>query len=365
MSSKHIVGAKVFYIYGRFQPFTLGHKYLYDQMISLARGGPGDSKGSHAYLFVSHSSKKPSGSKKIVEHLRELTGDPSNLNEIKQALKKKNSIFDSPLDNNAKMNIISAVVGKSISSDGEISYMDNGVHCHIIDCKSTLYTTTKNKTANGFFGALSFLTSRHGDTIDEQNIQMFTGSDRATGKLAIPFQVFDRNNANSSMNTNVTKLSGSKIRALALVNSIDDIVKMYNGSLSKSQIKKLIVAPINKVILGSYSDTRNSKSSSSYSSYTSKNSNLRTSRNTQSANNIGLLKLMDNSNTLNKSNNSNSIKTKKSIRSRSSIQKIRSALNSAKTALNIKGKRKSKKSRGLSKKVRTGNHGSILDEIDD
>lgn len=335
--------SQIFYIYGRFQPFTLGHKYLFDSMASLAK----TSKKSHVYLFVSYSSKKPSASKKVLAELKDLVTDKSNLNRIKELLKKKNSIFDSPLDNSMKMEIISAVLDKPISEDGEIVYKKNGVSFHIVDCSSSLYEYTKDKTANGFFGAFSFLKNRHSD-VDDINIKMFTGSDRDTSRIKIPFKVFDRNNANSSLNTSVTKLSGSKIRALSLVHGVDDIHNMYNGTISKSLIKKLIIKPINMVIMGEYKHTITSINNSKPSKPSKPSKGINKKKASLSST---LNKLLEQDSMGYATNNSHN-----------SINTIRAAIHSAKS-------NKKRKSIGVGKHsiklMRLANDSSLLDKIDD
>ena len=56
----------IYYMYGRFQPFTTGHLSLFEQMLKALQSLDGE---NHAYLFVSYSatpkSQAPRNTKKI------------------------------------------------------------------------------------------------------------------------------------------------------------------------------------------------------------------------------------------------------------------------------------------------------------
>ena len=89
----------------------------------------------------------------------------------------------------------------------------------------------------------------HSD-VEKENIIMFTGSDRKD-KTTIQMISVKRTETNSSVSHDVTKLSGSKIRALCLlnINSNKDIYDMYGGSLSPEEVDMLIITPVRDKIL--------------------------------------------------------------------------------------------------------------------
>ena len=87
------VTSSIFFMLGRFQPFTLGHLALVNEMLIKTAETP----DSIAYLFVSHKKLKPSHYKKVAK-LHEVLAESQDPSDIKRVMKTKDSIMDYPLD---------------------------------------------------------------------------------------------------------------------------------------------------------------------------------------------------------------------------------------------------------------------------
>ena len=95
----------VYYMLGRFQPFTMGHLALFNNMVEEAS----TEEGRHAYLFVSH--KKPNFSRAKVGELMEiLEGDSPTVKKVKPLMKKDKSIMDNPLSTSVRFQIVSMIM---------------------------------------------------------------------------------------------------------------------------------------------------------------------------------------------------------------------------------------------------------------
>lgn len=261
----------IYYMYGRFQPFTLGHLSLFEIMVESLSQLDGV---NHAYLFVSHSSSKKSKApkntakiKSIIDGHRSLvSSEPSNtvMSEIKKLLKSKNSILDSPLSSEERMRIICYVLGLKDELSykmPEVVFTSGSVTCHVINCQTnTSYTSLEGSA--GFFKAHRFLETKY----PSKSVSMFSGNDRKIPE-GISSILTDRNNRNSTASGDATKMSGSKIRSYALFKMTDMIHTFYGKRLTKSEVKQLIIAPLYRVILGM--DLSISESSSSLETKTS------------------------------------------------------------------------------------------------
>ena len=266
--------SSIFYMLGRFQPFTMGHLALFNEMIISAS----KNQDSEAYLFVSY--KKPNFSRKLVPELDSLLQeDTPSLKKIKPLMKKEKSIMDNPLTTHIRVQIVTMIL-KSIygsnlkklreSIEGDSIYMVdtildvekmsetgkkqesmvtllNPVKVHIIDSQIM---------GTGGFKAHGFLKSRYGR---EVKARMMTGTNRE-GRLA-PFIMANkpifvkREEANTSDSFHPSSLSGSKIRSWSVIyfkthdeSMLSNISNSYYGIVSNQNLKKYIVNPISNSI---------------------------------------------------------------------------------------------------------------------
>ena len=184
------------------------------------------------------------------EHRREAEIEP-----VKGILKTKSSVADSPLDNSQRMKLICYILGikrdpsivlesAQAYSQPEVVLEDSGITVHIINCELA------TKYQGGPMKVYYRLNDEHPD-VEQENIKMFTGSDR--GSIGgIPMHTVNRNNANTSISLDVAKLSGSKIRALCLlnINNNQNIYDMYGNKLTPEEVNMLIITPIRDKIIG-------------------------------------------------------------------------------------------------------------------
>jgi hypothetical protein len=246
----------IFYMYGRFQPFTLGHYSLYEQMIETAS----QSNCSDVYLCVSYAKTQPTSlSKTNYEILLKIISNPDvlyrrkHIEPVKGILSIKGNIANSPLTTQQRMKIICYILGikddpeleesNQAYSKSEVILKDRGVKVHIIN-------TEKIKAyQGGFFNVNKQLIKDHSD-VKKENIIMFTGSDRKD-KTAIQMISVERTETNTSVSHDVTKLSGSKIRALCLlnINNNQNIYDMYGDKLTPEEVNMLIITPVRDKIL--------------------------------------------------------------------------------------------------------------------
>ena len=82
LSLENTSPTKVYYMLGRFQPFTMGHLALFNSMVEEASY----EEGQHAYLFVSH--KKPNFSRAKVLNRRNIGGVKTHSKKVKPLMKK-------------------------------------------------------------------------------------------------------------------------------------------------------------------------------------------------------------------------------------------------------------------------------------
>ena len=255
--------AKAYFIYGRFQPFTLGHNLLLDKTIEVAS----QDEGSQIFLFVSYKKTQPKYTPacsicSINNILQSRIPFKNKVEQLKPIIKEDNTIMDSPLSVSERIKIICEVLGipaQKMGSKGIYTYTfetsNNPVSINIINTEthkpfSNLKIDGRTITMGGFLKCPIFI--EHTTSIPKKNIFMLTGSDRES-KPGIKSIVLDRNNTDASLSFDPTKLSGSKIRCLALLERVNEIKSMYQGCpLAKSdkKIKDLIIKPIKKNIYG-------------------------------------------------------------------------------------------------------------------
>ena len=255
--------AKAYFIYGRFQPFTLGHNLLLDKTIDVAS----QDEGSQIFLFVSYKKTKPKYTPacsicSINNILQSMIPVEHKVEQLKPIIKEDNTIMDSPLSVPERIKIICEVLGipaQKMGSKGIYTYTfetsNNPVSINIINTEThkpftDLKVDGRTITTGGFLRCPIFI--EHITRIPKKYILMLTGSDRES-KQGIKNIVLDRNNNNASLSFDPTKLSGSKIRCLALLERVNEIKSMYRGcplASSDKKIKDLIIKPIKKNIYG-------------------------------------------------------------------------------------------------------------------
>ena len=289
----------VFYMLGRFQPFTMGHMALFNNMILEASMEP----NRHVYLFVSH--KKPKFSRAKVKVLEQILEDTPTVKDVKPLMKKPNSIMDNPLTTSVRFEIVkmlmNTVYGKKTKKfEGEEVFIldkildveelfhtkNKKASTRLLDNKVEVHIVNSEITETGGFKAHTFLKKRY----NKIPARMFTGTNRE-GRLA-PFIMANkpifvsRNEKESSDAYHPTSLSGSKIRSWSVIYSktkdesmLENISNSYYGLLTNSKIIKYIVNPISDSIFGDEMVTEISiKSSSSTSSSRSSASSLSSSK---------------------------------------------------------------------------------------
>ena len=89
----------IFYMTGRFQPFTLGHLALLNNMILESRLKMNMVK--HIYLFLI----KEGDERKVSELLELLEQCPTEMNKVKALMKKDKSIMDNPLSSGGMLKL--------------------------------------------------------------------------------------------------------------------------------------------------------------------------------------------------------------------------------------------------------------------
>ena len=214
--------AKAYFIYGRFQPFTLGHNLLLDKTIEVAS----QDEGSQIFLFVSYKKTQPKYTPacsicSINNILQSRIPFKHKVEQLKPIIKEDNTIMDSPLSVSERIKIICEVLGipaQKMGSKGIYTYTfetsNNPVSINIINTEThkpftNLKIDGRTITMGGFLKCPIFI--EHTTSIPKKNIFMLTGSDRES-KPGIKSIVLDRNNTNASLSFDPTKLSGSKIR---------------------------------------------------------------------------------------------------------------------------------------------------------
>ena len=98
----------VYFMTGRFQPFTLGHLKLFNEMLTRASVRSAD---ADAYLFVSYKNPKFS-LKKVTEMEEEVNKDQPSLNSLKKFAKAKDSILDNPLTTDTRLDFVKHLLQK-------------------------------------------------------------------------------------------------------------------------------------------------------------------------------------------------------------------------------------------------------------
>lgn len=255
----------IFFMLGRFQPFTLGHLALVNEMLI----NTADTPDSIAYLFVSHKQLKPSHIKKVAE-LHETLLKSQDPGEIKRVMKTKDSIMDYPLNADDRVKLVLALF-KKIYPESEISTDITGEHVirvsSIFNLESKkgnipisreveLHIINSSKVENtSGYKAHSWLKQKYNNI----KASMVTGSNRNLDFQPLilannPVRV-NRNEDNSTNSNHYTKLSGSKIRTWCILYHVTlkeiwlkNIVDSYYNLLLPNEVLKLIVAPINKSI---------------------------------------------------------------------------------------------------------------------
>jgi phosphopantetheine adenylyltransferase len=385
----------VFYMTGRFQPFTLGHLALFNHMVLRAAEG----SASEVYLFVSH--KKPNFSRtKVPELLQTLRKAPLDMSKVKDLMKKDKSIMDNPLTTPMRVKIVikilESIYGKQHNlskTSGETTYkinkilgvntmfethnksksmqtLNNDVLIHIID--SEIMDT-------GGFKAHNFLRKRY--SASKSRVRMVTGSNRK-GRLP-PFisatnpVYLNRNETNSGDDYYPTKLSGSKIRSWCVAfhvtrdgDLMSNIINSYYGLLNTRDVNKLFVIPISKSIFSHHLDFDNSTNSESNNNSASRNTSSRNTSSARSARSTSPISARSSSarSSSARSTSLNTVKQNSSNLRRSTRIRTKEVSAYGKRAQNIKstlkGQLKHKKTK-YGKTVKKVKSKLLLNEIDD
>jgi len=269
----------IFFMLGRFQPFTLGHLALVNEMLIKTAETP----DSIAYLFVSHKQLKPSHYKKVAK-LHEVLAVTQDPGKIKHEMKTKDSIMDYPLNADDRVKLVLALFRK-IYPEVEISPGIRGeyvirvssifnlgsrrgnvplsreVELHIIN-------SSKVENTSGY-KAHSWLKRKYNNI----KASMVTGSNRVLDFQPLimannPVRI-NRNEDNSTSSNHFSKLSGSKIRTWCILYHVTrdekwlkSIVDSYYNLLSPEDVLRLIVEPINKSIFEAQAPPKSSASAS-------------------------------------------------------------------------------------------------------
>ena len=269
LSLENTSPTKVYYMLGRFQPFTMGHLALFNSMVEEAS----TEEGQHAYLFVSH--KKPNFSRAKVGELEEiLEGDNPSVKKVKPLMKKDKSIMDNPLSTLVRYQIVNMIM-KSVYKPKvtkvrgeEIFVLDKILDVNqmfitgdlkksmrLLEFPVQVHIVNSEVTGTGGFKAHGFLKKRYGKI----PARMYTGTNRE-GRLA-PFIMANkpifikREEGDTSDAFHPTGLSGSKIRSWSVIYfktgddvMLENISKSYYGLLSDAKLVKYIVNPISNSI---------------------------------------------------------------------------------------------------------------------
>ena len=278
----------ILFMFGRFQPFTLGHLALLNKMLEKASG----KEQRIAYLFVSH--KKAAGSRSKLGELETALAKNKDMSKIKELMKSERSIMEYPLSASQRVKLVLTLLGKiygkkiEANSSGETiieldSVFDlerrrglkslglkkgNSVELHVIDSSKV------HGTAG--FNSHKWLKDRYGEA---KKVQMVTGDNRTKTKpgekLYLPQKIIDngfvslpRNETNSTDDDHYTKLSGSKIRSWSVMLTkpgneeyIGKIRDAYYSLLTEEEVLDLIVNPINESIFSAPSRSMSTSSS--------------------------------------------------------------------------------------------------------
>ena len=371
MSSSDKSKPKVYFMTGRFQPFTLGHLKLFNEMLKRASTR---SEDAHAYLFVSY--KKPNFTVKNVAEMREEVGnDEPDLAALKRYAKTDKSILDNPLTTEARLAFIKSLL-KKLYPDMEDNEVRSGVFESTIstyldvekmfaeeDYKTgdfsgsmvelsrpvKLFLVNSRITDTGGLKPYSYLKRNYGS---HYSVKMVTGSDRDTPAFfSNQNSPINRVETNSrANNVNPSNLSGSKIRMLCMLHAnhvhsrmaINNLVAMYYNLLSKSEIESVLIEPINQSIDDYYSK-KSSKKSKPKSSAKSKSVKRRV--NQRSNSNKGNVSARTTSRRIEVSNSENmsGTQSRRSARSRKSV--AYTALNSESNNNTVRAGKKQKKTK--------------------
>jgi hypothetical protein len=271
------VTSSIFFMLGRFQPFTLGHLALVNEMLIKTAETP----DSIAYLFVSHKMLKPSHYKKVAK-LHEVLAESKDPSDIKRVMKTKDSIMDYPLNATDRVRLVLALFRK-IYPEVEISPgirgeyvirvssifnlesrrgnipLERSVELHIIN-------SSKVENTSGY-KAHSWLKRKYNNI----KASMVTGSNRVLDFQPLimannPVRI-NRNEDDSTSSNHFSKLSGSKIRTWCILYHVtrdekwlNSIVDSYYKLLSPEDVLRLIVEPIIKGIFGAQASPKSSAS---------------------------------------------------------------------------------------------------------
>ena len=278
LSLENTSPTKVYYMLGRFQPFTMGHLALFNSMVEEASY----EEGQHAYLFVSH--KKPNFSRAKVAELEEiLEGSKPTVKKVKPLMKKDKSIMDNPLSTLVRYQIVNMIMKtvykpKVTKIRGEEIFMLDRVldvnqmfitrdlkkSMRLLEFPVQVHIVNSEVTGTGGFKAHGFLKKKYGKSIPAR---MYTGTNRE-GRLA-PFIMANkpifikREEGDTSDAFHPTGLSGSKIRSWSVIyfkngdeEMLENISNSYYGLLSNAKLTKYIVNPIsNSIFSGSMVDS--------------------------------------------------------------------------------------------------------------
>jgi hypothetical protein len=267
----------VYFMTGRFQPFTLGHLKLFNEMLIRASERSPDAE---AYLFVSYRNPK-FNIKNVAEMGKEIEQSNPNLESLKKIAKTSDSILDNPLTTDTRVEFVMHLLKKIYGSsfNGKETKSGSGIFeytvSQMLDIDSmfksgdhltgdttsamtdlsrpvTLFLVNSRITGTGGLKPYYYLKTQYGS---KYTVKMVTGNDRKTpGYFENQNTPIERNETNAAANSaSPAKLSGSKIRALCFlsknpehtVSALGNLKTMYYNLLSEDEIKKELVDKIN------------------------------------------------------------------------------------------------------------------------
>lgn len=368
MSSSDKSKPKVYFMTGRFQPFTLGHLKLFNEMLKRASTKSADAP---AYLFVSY--KKPTFTVKNVVEMREEVGNDSpDLAALKRYAKTEKSILDNPLTTEARLAFIKSLL-KKVYPDMEDTEVRSGVFESTVSTYldvEKMFAEEDYKTGD-FYGSmvelsrpvkLFLVNSRITDTGglkpyfylkrnygSHYSVKMVTGSDRDTPAFfSNQNNPINRVETNSrANNVNPSNLSGSKIRMLCMLHAnhvhsrmaMNNLVAMYYNLLSKSEIESVLIEPINQSIDEYYSKKSSKPKSSAKPKSVKRPVNRRSNLNKNSASTRRTSRKVE----INNSANMSGTQSRRSARSKKSV--TYSAMNSESNNNTVRAGKKQKKTK--------------------
>jgi hypothetical protein len=303
----------VYFMTGRFQPFTLGHLKLFNEMLTRASTSSPDAP---AYLFVSY--KNPKFSVKNVKDMYEEVGKASPDHKvIRDYAKTKGGILDNPLTTDTRLDfvklLLKKIYGESESVNGKETKPGSGIFEYtfslILDIDSmfasddhltgdttsamtdlsrpvTLFLVNSRITETGGYKPYHYLKRMYGRNFAVKMVagagEDWEGYPNFFSNQNNPITRVEKNS--HANNVSPSKLSGSKIRMLCMlydqpqhrIMAMKYLMEMYYNLLTEAEIKSILITPINESIKKLYLEknkkTKLSKSTAKSSTATAKSS---------------------------------------------------------------------------------------------